>query len=102
MTITADKIQFTDANIKEVAAEAGVYALFEGETIIYFGRAQGGDVTIRSRLTDHREGREGPCTKNATAFKVEITSSAVAREKELLEEYKNLHDSLPRCNEKVA
>lgn len=102
MTIAADKIQFTDANIKEVAAEAGVYSLYEGETIIYFGRAQGGEVTIRSRLTDHREGREGPCTKNATAFNVEITSSAVAREKELLEEYKNLHNSLPRCNEKVA
>ncbi|MEE9128919.1 MAG: hypothetical protein V3T84_02800 [Phycisphaerales bacterium] len=102
MTIAADKIQFTDANIKEVPAEAGVYALFEGETIIYFGRAQGGDVTIRSRLADHKAGREGPCTKNATVFKVEITSSAVTREKELLEEYKNAHGSLPRCNQKVA
>ncbi len=102
MTITADKIQFTDANIKEAPAEAGVYVLYEGETIIYFGRAQGGDVTIRSRLEDHRAGREGPCTKNATGFKVEITSSAITREKELLEEYKNTHGSLPRCNEKAA
>ncbi len=102
MTITADKIQFTETDIKEAPAEAGVYVLYEGETIIYFGRAQGGDVTIRSRLTDHREGREGPCTKNATAFQVEITSSAVEREKELLEEYKNTHASLPRCNQKAA
>ena len=102
MTIAADKIQFTDANIKEAPAEAGVYVLYEGETIIYFGRAQGGDVTIRSRLEDHEAGREGPCTKNATAFKVEMTSSAVEREKELLEEYKNAHGSLPRCNEKAA
>ncbi len=102
MSIAADQIQFTDANIKEVPAEAGVYALYEGETIIYFGRAQGGDVTIRSRLADHKAGREGPCTKNATVFKVEITSSAVTREKELLEEYKNAHGSLPRCNQKVA
>ncbi len=102
MTIAADKIQFTDANIKEAPAEAGVYVLYEGETIIYFGRAQGGDVTIRSRLEDHEVGREGPCTKNATGFKVEITSSAITREKELLEEYKNAHGSLPRCNQKVA
>ncbi len=102
MTIAADKIQFTETNIKEAPAEAGVYVLYEEETIIYFGRAQGGDVTIRSRLEDHRAGREGPCTKNATVFKVEITSSAVTREKELLEEYKNAHGSLPRCNEKAA
>ncbi len=102
MTIAADKFQFTDATIKEVPTEAGVYALYEGETIIYFGRAQGGDVTIRSRLEDHTAGREGPCTKNATGFKVEITSSAVTREKELLEEYKASHGSLPRCNQKVA
>ena len=102
MTITADKIQFTETNIKEAPAEAGVYVLYEGDTTIYFGRAQGGDVTIRSRLEDHRAGREGPCTKNATGFKVELTSSAVTREKELLEEYKNTHGSLPRCNQKVA
>ncbi len=102
MTIAADKIQFTETNINEAHAEAVVYVLYEGETNIYFGRAQGGDVTVRSRLEDHRAGREGPCTKNATGFKVEITSSAVTREKELLEEYKSTHASLPRCNEKVA
>ncbi len=102
MTIAADKIQFTETNIKEAPAEAGVYVLYERDTTIYFGRAQGGDVTIRSRLEDHRAGREGPCTKNATGFKVEITSSAVTREKELLGEYKKAHGSRPRCNQKVA
>ncbi len=102
MTIAADKIQSTETNINEAPAEAGVYVLYEGDTTIYFGRAQGGDVTIRSRLEDHRAGREGPCTKNATGFKVEITSSAVTREKELLEEYKTAHGRLPRCNQKVA
>jgi excinuclease UvrABC nuclease subunit len=103
MPIAGDKYPFTWENIDKAPEQAGVYALYDGNEIIYYGRAQGDSVTIRSRLADHKSGREGSCTKNASHYRREVTSRPVSREKELLEEYKKQHnDKLPRCNERVG
>ncbi len=91
---------FTDAEIRRIApVEAGVYCLWDNNTVIYYGRAQGGSVTIESRLFDHKAGRSGPCTQGATHFSFERTTAPVSRERELLEDHKKLHNKLPRCNE---
>ena len=103
MPIDGGKYEFTLQNLNKAPDKAGVYALFDGNEIIYYGRAQGGDVTIRSRLKDHKSGREGSCTSNASHYMREVTSSPVKREQELLEEYKQTHNGkLPRCNDRVG
>lgn len=79
-----------------------MYALYSNSEVVYYGRAQGGSVTIRSRLQDHKSGREGRCTQSAAAFNWEVTSTPIARERELLEEHKRLYGKLPRCNERIG
>lgn len=99
MPITGDKYPFTDKNVNVAPLAHGVYTLYEGDVTIYIGRAAGEGVTIRSRLQDHKSGRDGPCTKGATYYRREETSRPVAREKELLEEFLNRYGRLPRCND---
>ena len=93
---------FTTENINNTFNEHGVYVLFDGGEIIYIGRAAGERVTIRSRLHDHKSGREGPCTKGASHYARERTSNPVARERELLGQHRREHGKLPRCNDRVA
>ena len=100
MPISGDVYSFTDENLDKAPDTAGVYALFDGDELIYIGRARGGTTTIRSRLKDHKAGRDGPCTRSATKYSRETCQDPVARERTLLQEYKNGHwQRLPRCNE---
>jgi hypothetical protein len=73
-------------------AEPGVYALWHGEEVIYYGRAFNG-ATIRSRLLEHYE-RRTP----ATHYSWEVSHEPAARELELLREYQELYGRLPRLN----
>ena len=102
MPIAGDEYLFTEKNVNNAPDEAGVYALYDGDETIYYGRATGDTVTIRSRLQDHFAGREGDCTKQATDYRRETTTRAVSREKELLEEYERINRKLPRCNERIG
>jgi hypothetical protein len=101
MAISGDKHAFTQENIDRSPAEHGVYALYDGDTTIYFGRAAGAGVTIRVRLQAHKRGDEGRCTQSATHYRREVTEAAVSREKELLQEYLDKYGRLPRCNEAI-
>jgi|GEM_PF-896160 len=100
--MASDTYAFTWENIQNAPAQAGVYALFDGDEIIYIGRAQGGNTTIRSRLSAHKNGNEGSCTQFALAYWRETTSRPVSREKELLEWFKGKHGRLPRCNSRIG
>lgn len=100
MSISGKSYQFTEANVNGSPEEKGVYELIEDGTTIYFGRAAGDTVTIRSRLQSHFRGDEGSCTQSATRYRREVTGRPIAREKELLDEYEALHGDLPRCNER--
>jgi len=102
MPIAGDEYLFTEKNINNAPDEAGVYALYDGDEIIYYGRAAGETITIRSRLQDHFAGREGDCTQQATDYRRETTTRPVSREKELLEEYERINRKLPRCNERIG
>ena len=90
---------FTWENINKSPAEPGVYALFSGNELIYFGRHQ---ASIRQRLGEHKAGDAGPCTQGASAYWREPTQRPVAREKELLLAYRNRYGRLPRCNERIG
>lgn len=100
MPIQGDKYTFSDKNVSAAPASAGVYALYEDDTLIYIGRAMGDTTTIRSRLQNHKAGREGACTLRATSYSREECSNPATRERELLEEYRRqTGGALPRCNE---
>jgi excinuclease UvrABC nuclease subunit len=102
MPINGEKYEFTAKNVNNAPDEHGVYALFDGDTLIYYGRASGDDVTIRSRLQSHYRGDEGPCTQGATRYMRETTSRPIAREAELLAAFERQYGRLPRCNERRA
>jgi excinuclease UvrABC nuclease subunit len=102
MPIIGDKYAFTQENVNKAPEEHGVYQLFDGEVTIYYGRASGDGVTIRSRLQSHRKGSEGKCTQSATHYRREVTSRPIARERELLEEHQTKTGRLPHCNERAA
>jgi hypothetical protein len=97
MGISGDKYAFTNENVDKSPTDNGAYALYDGATTIYFGRASGTD-TIRARLQSHKRGDEGSCTQKATDYRREVCTNPISREKELLEEYKQSYGKLPRCN----
>ena len=99
MPITGHLAAFTDYNISLEPNRMGVYALYQNGEPIYYGRAT---TSIRDRLQSHKSGTEGPCTKAATHFNTELTSQPIERERELLDEYRNQHGRLPKCNERVG
>jgi hypothetical protein len=102
MPISGDRYAFTEKNVNNAPDEHGVYALYDGDILIYYGRASGDGVTICSRLQSHFRGDEGPCTQGATHYRREMTESPKHREKELLDEFAARFGRLPRCNERRA
>ena len=91
-------IAFTEMNIKRAPSRAGIYALYDGTEIIYYGHALGGGTTIQSRLKDHIAGRDSACTRGARTFSWEACPDPKARDAALLTAFELLHKSLPRCN----
>ncbi len=81
----------------------GVYGLYDAaDTCIYYGRAAGTDVTIKSRLLDHLNGDDGPCTQGAAFFRFEVTLFAANRERQLLNGHQQTYGELPRCNSRIG
>lgn len=83
----------------ECAPDApGIYSLYLDGRFIYIGRADGGSNTIKSRLADHKQGHDGPCTQLFTHYTREVTMKVTARYNELLEHYSRKFGTLPECN----
>ena len=100
------RYRFTRIVIAGAPEDAGIYALWDGDEIIYYGRAGGkgaGDgATIRSRLMDHYQGRVDALTKRATHYGWELCTDPAAREAELLQEHERQFGKLPRLNTQAA
>lgn len=96
------RYRFTRIVISGAPESAGVYALWVGEELIYYGRAEGGNAaegsTIRSRLLDHHYSGE----LRATHYSWEVCKDPAAREAELLREHEEKFGRPPRCNESNA
>jgi hypothetical protein len=95
----ARRYRFTRIVISGAPEVAGVYALWDADDLVYYGRAdgknRGGGSTIRSRLLAHYyEGQKRP-----THYSWEVCSDPAAREAELLEEHARAFGRLPRDNE---
>lgn len=87
------RYRFTHLVIAGAPADQGVYALWDGEELIYYGRG-----SIRERLMDHFHGRVDPLTRRATHYGWEICRDPAAREAELLAEHQRVFGRPPRLN----
>lgn len=93
MPIASPRYAFTATMVSGAPPDPGVFALWEGEELIYYGRAQ----SIQSCLQEHLA-RAAPCTSRATHYGWEISGNPAMREADLLREYQRAHGRLPRCN----
>ena len=99
MPFGGGRYRFTRSMVEGAPADPGVYALWEADELIYYGRASGSLKSIQFALLQHLSGRAGPCTHCATHYGWEISLDPVGREAELLAEYKAAFNRLPRCNQ---
>ena len=100
MQIDGELRAFSEEDIGRAPEESGVYALYQGDRLIYIGRAEGGlaITTIRAHLKNHQAGHFGPLASQATHYRCEVHPHPVAREHELLAEYEARHGQPPPCN----
>jgi predicted GIY-YIG superfamily endonuclease len=92
------RYRFTGTVIAGAPEDAGVYALWDGDEVIYYGRAQ----SIRLRLMDHYQGKVDTQTQRATHYGWELCKDPAAREAELLREHQRQFGKLPRLNSQAA
>jgi hypothetical protein len=87
------RYRFTRIVIAGAPEDAGVYALWDEEEVVYYGRAEGG-AGIRSRLLDHYyQGLPRP-----THYSWELCRDPGMREAELLREHALRFGQPPRHN----
>jgi len=101
MPIASPRYAFNAVMVSGAPPDPGVFALWEHDELIYYGRALGEGTTIQSRLQDYLAGGD-PCAARATHYGWEIAGNPRGREAELLREYERKHGRLPRCNAKAA
>ena len=101
MPIASPRYAFNAMMISGAPPDPGVFALWQADELIYYGRALGNGVTIQSRLREHLE-QDARCTAGATHYGWEIAANPRQREAELLREYQKSHGRLPRCNAQLA
>jgi hypothetical protein len=97
MPIRTKKYRFMLSLVEYAPEEAGVYALWQGEEMIYVGRADKGQG-IQRCLMEHLRGGRGPCTAKATHYTWEICLLPTVREAEILRDFREAHQREPRCN----
>src|SRR5690242_16421019 len=97
MPIQGTILRFQKPEILLIPESQGVYALFDGNELIYYGRATG-EGGLRSRLQEHFAGRGGPCTQKATGFTFESCDDPPFREAFYQAEFEVKYGRLPRCN----
>lgn len=88
------RYKFTRIVLQGAPQDAGIYALWDGDELIYYGRA----LSIRARLLEHYEERLDTFAHRATHYSWEICDDPAAREGELLREFRRMFGRLPRGN----
>ena len=104
MPIEEPKYKFTRAIVAGAPEGSGIYALWDGDELIYIGRANGTEAghTIREALLRHLEKGYCPCTTSASHYSWELSLRPATRELEVLRAFEARYRRLPRCNEDAA
>ena len=96
MAILGAQQSFHTGSVNKAPEGPGVYQCLSGASTIFIGWT--GPEGIRKNLLEHYSGKRGTCTQISTSFLCEEHDEPEARAKELLEEYRAINGSLPRCN----
>ncbi len=96
MPIASPRYSFINSAVVGAPPDPGVYALWQGDEIVFFGFAQRNDSTIRLRLLEHFLRRREPF--EATHYSWEICRDVLKRLAELIREYEANFKRLPRYN----
>ena len=88
------RYRFARIVISGAPDDAGVYTLWNGNEVVYYGRTEGQGSTIRSRLLDHYY----EAANRPTHYSWEVCADPAAREAELLREHRSTFGRLPRNN----
>jgi hypothetical protein len=82
------RYRLTRIVVQGAPEDAGVYALWNGNEVVYYGRAG----SIRARLLEHAD------KPSATHYSWEVAADPAAREAELLAEHERVYGRRPRDN----
>jgi hypothetical protein len=93
---------FTRAMIEHAPEEPGVFGLFDGDELVYVGKAVLDGLSIKDCLLLHQDGVRGGCTMRATSYTWEISLWPAPREKELLAGFQQRAGRDPRCQNQAA
>ena len=100
MVFMGDVFRFAEDSIGTAPEQEGVYALYQGNELIYIGKAEPGD-SIKSRLQNHLAGAD-TCTRIATSYRYEVCDNPRQREELYLQVYEVSYLKLPRCNSRIG
>jgi hypothetical protein len=98
MPIWSRKWPFIDYTVSAAPQDAGVYALWVQDDIVFIGYTGAGE-SIRSCLLAHFNGVHGNVTEQADHYSWEIASDPKARRGEVMQTYIENHGVAPRCNQ---
>ena len=94
MSITTSSLPFTQSLVAAAPDAPGVFALWQGGGIVYYGRAG----TIRIALDEQLRARM-LSAKQVTGCSWEVSSDPEQRQGQLLREYAAAHRALPLWND---
>jgi hypothetical protein len=94
MSITSGSVPFTESLIAAAPRAAGVFALWQGGGIVYYGQA----AEIQRALGEHWRAR---CVsgQKVSGCSWEVAADPQARQRELLRDYAAAHRALPLWND---
>jgi hypothetical protein len=98
MPINGKRYAFVDYAVAGAPQDPGIFALWDGDELIYVGTAQGEGVTLQSALKQHLEGAF-PCTQASTHYSWELARNVKLREQQVLRDFAARFRRSPRCNE---
>jgi len=98
MPVRGPRHEFTRAVLSDAPDAPGAYALLEGETVVFYGSAFGGTITLRTCLGEHFFRLRPLGGHSATHCAWEISLDPAARERDLLEEHRAQFGRPPRLN----
>src|SRR3954470_5544251 len=94
MSISSSSRPFTESLVAAAPEAAGVFALWQGGGIVYYGRT----TTIRIALDEQLRARM-LSAKRVSGCSWEVCADPQAREAELLRDYRAAHHALPLWND---
>jgi hypothetical protein len=100
--LSLPRFAFNRVNVEYAPDESGIFGLFDGDELIYIGRATRNGHSIRECLLRHQNGEYGECTMRATGYTWEITGRPREREAELLAAFRRVERRDPRCQQEAA